>query len=140
MKLNDCLVSFIQPAGQGDHDISLFQQQLLVSVHLLLVLFDLDPFLLYLLHLLVEFHSHYSLLLLQSISELRQVLYLLTTNEDLRVHGLYFLFENLLLLLLLHELPRSHFQSGDSSILVFFGSPFFILKPLNLIVRWEILS
>ena len=88
LELDDSLISFIESTSECNHDISLLQQQLLVPIHLLLVLLDLDALLLYLLHLFVEFHSHDTLFLFESISELREILNLLTTDEDLRVHGL----------------------------------------------------
>jgi hypothetical protein len=92
LKLDDCLISLIEPTSKSNHDISLLQQELLVPIYLLLVLLDLDTLLLDLLHLLVKFHSHDTLFLFEGISELREILYFLTTDEDLRVHGLDFLF------------------------------------------------
>ena len=53
LKLNDCFVSLVQSRSQSDHDVTLLQQQLFVSVYLLLVFFDLNTLLFYLLHLLV---------------------------------------------------------------------------------------
>lgn len=61
LELNDGFISLIEPASQSNHDISLLQQELLVSINLLLVFLNLDSLLLNLLHFFIEFHSHYSL-------------------------------------------------------------------------------
>ena len=125
LKLNDCFVSFVQPRSQSDHDITLLEQELFVSVYLLLVFFDLNTFLFYLLHLLVVFFADHPLSFLQCISELRCVFYFLATNEQLAVHGGDLLLQKFFLFLLLHKFPRPHLKSCDGGVLVFLGSSLF---------------
>lgn len=61
LELNNGFISFIEPASQSNHDISLLEQELLVSINLLLVFLNLDSLLLNFLHFFIEFHSHNSL-------------------------------------------------------------------------------
>ena len=126
LELNNGFISLIEPASQSNHDISLLQQELLVSINLLFVFLNLDSLLLNFLHFFIEFHSHNSLFFLQGISKLRKIFNLFTTYQNLRIHGLYLLLQYLFLFLFLHELPRSHLQSSNSSIFIFFSSSLFM--------------
>jgi hypothetical protein len=126
LQLNNGFVPLVKPTGQSNHDVSLFKEQLFVSIHLLLVLLDLYPFFLDFLHFLVVLFSDQPLSLFQRRSELRGVLDLLTTFEHLGVHRLDLLLKELALLLLLHEFAGSELQSCDGSIFVFFCSFFFV--------------
>lgn len=132
LKLDDRFVSFVEPARKCDHDISLFKEELLVPIYLLFVFFDLDPFLLDLLHLLVVLLPDDPLLLLERIAELRCVFNLFTANQHLGIHGEYLLLQQLLLLLFHQELSRPHFQSANCCILVQFSLLAFLFKSLVL--------
>ena len=43
LQLNDILISFVKSRCQSNHDVSLLEQQLLISVNLGLSFFDLSP-------------------------------------------------------------------------------------------------
>jgi len=138
LKLNDCFVSLVQPRSQSDHDVTLFQQQLFVSVYLLLVFLYLNTLLFYLLHLLIVLFANHTLSFFQGISELRRVFYFLTTNEKLAVHGCDLLLKQLLLFLLLHEFTGAHLKSCDSGVLVFLGSSLFLFQLHDLLVAMHV--
>ena len=98
LKLNYGLISFIEARGKCNHDVALFQKQLLVSVHLSLFLLNLGPLTLHLLELRLIFHPDQLLFFFEQSSELRCLLYLFTSNQHLRVESPYFLLKSLFLL------------------------------------------
>ena len=104
LQLNDCLISFVQTTGQGNHDVSLFEQELFISVNLSLSFFDLGPLTLYLVQLCLIFLPDALLLLFERRPELRRVFNLLASRQNLRVHCFDFLFKKPLLFLRLQEL------------------------------------
>lgn len=64
LQLNNGLISFVEARREGNHDVSLLQQQVLVPVHLGLPLFDLVPLSLDLVEFDLVFLSDEALLLL----------------------------------------------------------------------------
>lgn len=92
LQLDDSLVTLIQAAGQCNHDVTLFLKQTLVPVDLLLILFDLLTLSFDLRKFALVLLTNQTLLLLQSVAELRGVLDFTPAYQDLRVHGLNFLF------------------------------------------------
>jgi len=80
LELNYSFVPLVKSPGECDHDISLFEQQRLVLVDLLLIHFDFFPFFLDFLHFLSVLHPDLSLLLFNSRSEVGMVLYFLAAH------------------------------------------------------------
>ena len=86
LKVNDRLVSLIESVSQGNHDVSLFDQKLLVAIYLGLVLFKHFSFSLNLFELLIVLISDGFLLLLEGLPELCSLFHFLSSVEHLRVH------------------------------------------------------
>lgn len=128
LKLDYGLVALIKSACQSDHDVSLLQQELLVSVDLGLVFLDLSPLALHVLELLLILLPDELLLLLEQGTELRGLLDFLAANEHLGVEGANLLLETLLLFFLLVELSVSLLQGVDGRCLVLFGSALLLLE------------
>jgi len=100
LQRNDGFVSLVQTGSECDHDVALFEQQLLVAV-------DLDLFLLNDLLLLVQFIEFVFVLhldefgfFLQHDAELRGVLNFASADEEFGLHLLEFVVELLVLLLI----------------------------------------
>lgn len=104
LQLNDCLVSLVEAAREGDHDISLLQQELLVAVHLGLALLDLGPLALNLIQFRLVLLPYTLLLLLERRPKLRSVFDLLSAGQNLRIHCFDFLLQQSFLFLSLQKL------------------------------------
>jgi len=87
LELDDRFVSLIESWCQCNHDISLFQEELLVSINLLFIFLDLDSFLLNFLHPLIIFLSDHFLSFFECISKLWSIFNFLSTHEKLTVHS-----------------------------------------------------
>ena len=83
LQLDDCLISLVESAGQGNHDVSLLEEELLVPVDLGLTFLELVSLALYFTQLDFILLSDDTLLLLKSRSELRGVLDLFTSCKHL---------------------------------------------------------
>jgi len=118
LELDDSLVSLVQSGRKCDHDVSLFQKQVLVPVHLLLVFLDLKTFFFDLLDFNIVLLPDNSLSFFNGRSELRRVFNFLASNQHLAVHRRYFLFKSLLLFFFLKVLPAPEFQGSNSGVLV----------------------
>ena len=139
LQLNNSFISFIESWSQCNHDVSLFEKKLFISVNLLLVFFNLDTFFFNFLHFNIVLLANKPLSFLKCWSELWSVFYLLSSNEHLTVHCLYFLLKYLLLLPLIEVFPASQLQSSNRSILVFLSSSFFLFKFENSLVAIDAL-
>ena len=126
---DDGLVAFIEAGCQSDHDVPLLEQQLLVAVDLCLVLLNLLPLSLQLTQPPLVLLPYQPLPLLQGRLELRRVLDLLTTHQQLRVEHLDLLFEPLLLLLLDDHFARPDLELLDDHGLVFLSPLPLLLEP-----------
>jgi len=62
LKLNDSLISLIQSGSQSNHNVSLLEKQLLVTIYLGFVFFDLGTLFLDFLELLLVFLTDEALL------------------------------------------------------------------------------
>jgi len=85
LELDNCFITLVETGGQRDHDVSLFQQQLLVSVDLGLVFFDLNTLALNLAKFCIVFLPDLLLLLLKRNSKLLCLFNLLSSSEHLPV-------------------------------------------------------
>ena len=88
LQLDNALISFIQSAGQGNHNVSLFEKQLLVAVNLCLAFFDSLALTLDFVQLCFILLSDAFLLFFQGRAELRSVFDHFTTRQNLRSHSL----------------------------------------------------
>lgn len=99
LQINYGLIPLIQSWRQPNHDVSLLQQQVFVSLHVHLIIFQLLPLTLKLIQFGLVFLSYHALTLLQSWLELRCFLDVLTTDQ---------------------HLWGEHFNSGHQSFLLLF--------------------
>lgn len=83
LQLNYSLVSFIKSSCESYHNISLLQQQLLISIYLSFVFFDLLPLSLDVSEFRLIFLAYNALLCLESRAKLRQVLDLFSSDQYL---------------------------------------------------------
>lgn len=80
LQLDYSFVPFVQPRGQGNHDVTVFYQKRLETVYLVLVVEDLRLFTFDFIQLVFVFLSDHALLLFECYSELWCVFYHLATN------------------------------------------------------------
>ena len=118
LQLYDGLITLIKTRGKRNHDVTLLQEQLLISVNLSFAFFDLVSFPFNLVQLGFILLPDPLLLLFERSPELGRVLNLLATWEDLRVHGLDLVLEHALLFLGLKEFMGTDFECIDSSVLI----------------------
>ena len=132
LQLNYGLVPLVQPLSQRYHDVSLLQEELLVAINLGLPLLDLRPLFFDFVKLGFILLSNALLLLDESGSELRSVLDLLTSWQNLGVHSLDLVFKLALLFLGLQEFVRPYLQRVDGCVFVGFGLLFLSLELLDI--------
>ncbi len=104
LELDYCLVTLVQTSCESYHDISLFKQQLLVSVYLRFIFFNLLSFSFQLTKFSFILLSNNPLLLFQSAFELWGVFNFLTPNKQLRIQHLNLLLQFLFFFFLHHIL------------------------------------
>jgi hypothetical protein len=80
LQLDYSFVSFVQPRGQGDHDVTVFYQKRLETVYLVLVVEDLRLFTLDFIQLVFVLLSDHALFLFECNAELGCVFYHLATD------------------------------------------------------------
>jgi len=100
LQLNDRFITLIEPSSEANHDISLLKEQVLISVYLNFVIFQLLSFFLKLIKFDFVLLPNDSLLGLEGILELRSVFDLLASYKHLGSHHLDFLIKHLLSCLL----------------------------------------
>ena len=83
LQLDDSFIALVQPASQGNHDVTLFQEKLFVAVDLSLSFLNLGPLTLDLRQLCFIFLPDSLLLFFKGCTELRRIFNLLTTRQDL---------------------------------------------------------
>ena len=91
LQLNNGLISFIEAGCKCNHDVTLFQKQLLISVYLSFLFLNLGPLTLHLLKFLLILHPYQLLFFFEQSPELRRLLNFLTSYQHLRVESPYLL-------------------------------------------------
>ena len=100
LQLDDSFVALVKSCRESNHNVSLLNQKLLVTIYLSLILFDLITLTLDFLQSVLILLTNLALLFLKGNTKLRRFFYLLSADEHLRIHHLDLLFEFAFLLLL----------------------------------------
>jgi len=133
LQLNDSFIPFIQPTGQSYHDISLFQQQLLITIHLSFIFFNLLSFFFQFIQPILILFSNQLLLLLYSIPKLWSIFYFPSSDQQLTIHISDPFFQLPFLLPFYKKLPTSTFQCRHCCKLILLCLSFLLLQLTNLI-------
>ena len=85
------LISFVESTCQSNHNVTILHQNVLISVNLLFVLFDLLTFPFYFCEFNLIFLSYKTLLMFKCCTELRSIFDFTPAYQHLRVHSFDFL-------------------------------------------------